>query len=231
MSKWLIALIIVTGSVHLATLSLDSELLHWIFKLVPMILIIVLAVSTPKSEAPITYKGLIVTGLVFSIGGDTFLLMPDDEWFTFGLASFLIGHVFYTIAMLKHMKASWLTRLSVIPIVTYSFVLGSQLHGYIIEDSNNSGLWIPVLVYIIVIAAMCWTAIMSGNVLAGIGAALFVVSDSILAWNKFATPVANSGIWIMATYFSAQLLIAASIAGFSFHIRQVSGNVGKARTM
>ncbi|MBH5319671.1 lysoplasmalogenase [Paenibacillus sp. GSMTC-2017] len=222
MSKWLIALIIVTGSIHLATLSIDSELLHWIFKLVPMILIIVFAVVSPTTGSSKVYKRLIIAGLIFSIGGDAFLLLPEEKWFTFGLASFLIGHICYTIAMISRIKRSFLTVLAVLPIATYSFVLASQLHTQIFEKRADTDIWLPVLIYIIVIASMCWTAILSKNVFAGIGAILFVASDSILAWNKFGDPIPSSGFLIMSTYFSAQLLIAASIAGYSHITREIS---------
>ena len=39
------------------------------------------------------------------------------------------------------------------------------------------------------------------------GAALFLLSDMILSWNKFVSPVPYSNILIMTTYYSGQLLI------------------------
>ncbi|MEQ7050719.1 lysoplasmalogenase family protein [Paenibacillaceae sp. P-4] len=68
--KWLVFAIIVTGVIHLATLSLNSSVLNWVFKLLPMVLIIVLAVSSPSADKLKMYKVLVVIGLVFSIVGD-----------------------------------------------------------------------------------------------------------------------------------------------------------------
>ncbi len=204
--KYLIGVIIITGMIHLATLNTDSTLLHWFFKLIPMLLIITLAVTSSSVQK---YKRLIVIGLVFCILGDTFLLLSDN-WFIYGLGSFLIGHVLYIVAMTTRLRFSILTLLAVIPIGMYGFIMGGKIHGQIINSSDN-GMWIPMLIYLIVISTMLQTAIMSRNVSAAIGALFFVISDSILAWNKFVSPLSASSEWIMATYFTAQLLIALSI--------------------
>lgn len=230
LKRRLITLIVLTAVVHLATLSADREWLNWMFKLLPMVLIIVLAVTSPgNGRRGGVYRRLIVAGLVFSIGGDAFLLLPDDPWFVYGLGSFLIGHLFYVAAM----ATRWLAPVertgeaaarnrqegfaigftAGIMIVAYSLTMGSRFHGSIMADESQSGLWIPVVVYIAVIGAMGWSAIMTRNVLAIVGALLFMASDSILAWNKFVSEVPFSGILIMSTYFAAQLFIASSIAG------------------
>lgn len=211
--KWLIGLIIFIGLIHLATLAVDSTLLHWIFKLTPMLLIIALAVTLPPSgRSAHTYKLLIVIGLIFGIAGDAFLLVPGSDWFRFGLASFLIGHLFYIAALLPRMRYSHLGLLAGLPIAAYLVFMIIRLHDSIMADSSQRGLWIPVLIYVLVIGAMCWVAILSRNGHAAIGSLLFVASDSILAWNKFIGEVTMSGILIMATYFTAQLLLAGSIA-------------------
>lgn len=230
LKRRLITLIALTALVHVATLSADREWLNWMFKLLPMVLIIVLAVTSQgNGRRSGVYRRLIVAGLLFSIGGDTFLLLPDDPWFVYGLGSFLIGHLFYVAAM----ATRWLAPVertgesaaknrqegfaigftAGIMIIAYSLTMGSRLHGSIMSDESQSGLWIPIVVYIAVIGAMGWSAIMTRNVWAIVGALLFMASDSILAWNKFVGDVPLSGTLIMSTYFVAQLFIASSIAG------------------
>ncbi|QNK57742.1 lysoplasmalogenase [Paenibacillus sp. PAMC21692] len=223
--KRLITLIVLTAMVHLATLSVDQQWLHWLFKLLPMALIIVLAaVSSGDGRNGSAYRKLVLAGLVFSIGGDTFLLLPNDPWFVYGLGSFLVGHLFYVAAMMtrwrgrselqnkegkRHGMAIGFT--SGILIVGYSLVLGSRFYDSMMTDDSQKGLWIPVVVYIVVIGAMGWSAIMSRSMLAAGGALLFIASDSLLAWNKFVGELPFAGVLIMATYFAAQLLIASSI--------------------
>ena len=49
------------------------------------------------------------------------------------------------------------------------------------------------------------------KIYAAIGATLFVISDTVLAINKFCSPVAGERYIVMVTYFAAQLLIALSV--------------------
>ncbi|WP_442602386.1 lysoplasmalogenase [Paenibacillus sp. KN14-4R] len=210
--RWLIFAILVTGLTHLATLSLDSTALHWVFKLLPMLFIIVLALRSEPADRSRKYKALVVIGLVFSILGDAFLLNVGDRWFMLGLLSFMVGHLFYIAAMLTRWRISIITMLGIVPIGIYSWFVGSKLYDGIMSGEGQSGLWLPVVIYLSIISVMCWSALLSRNGHAVMGALLFVASDSILAWNKFVGAVPASGLWIMLTYFAAQLLIAGSIS-------------------
>ncbi len=40
-----------------------------------------------------------------------------------------------------------------------------------------------------------------------VGACFFMLSDSLLAINRFVTPLPLSGLWVLSTYYTAQLLI------------------------
>jgi len=80
-----------------------------------------------------------------------------------------------------------------------------------LQGNNESALIIPVIFYIIVIISMSWTAIMTGNMLAIVGSILFLISDSILAWNKFVADIEYSSILIMSTYYAAQFCLARSL--------------------
>ncbi len=50
-----------------------------------------------------------------------------------------------------------------------------------------------------------------GNLYVFIGAIVFVISDSILAINKFYTPIEKSSFFIMLTYLVAQYLIVIGV--------------------
>ena len=43
------------------------------------------------------YFYLLLIGLIFCLGGDVFLALPQERAFLLGLVSFLLGHVFYVI--------------------------------------------------------------------------------------------------------------------------------------
>jgi alkylglycerol monooxygenase len=71
-----------------------------------------------------------------------------------------------------------------------------------------------VAAYVLVISLMAAQAIgratVQGDTAArwvAVGACVFMVSDSLIAINKFVAPVALSSLWILATYYAAQLLI------------------------
>jgi iron(III) transport system permease protein len=68
----------------------------YIFKPLTTSLIILTALLLPDA-VPAPYKWLIIAGLLFSLGGDVFLMLPQDR-FVFGLVSFLIAHLFYIAA-------------------------------------------------------------------------------------------------------------------------------------
>lgn len=88
---------------------------------------------------------------------------------------------------------------------------------YFLNDGLGA-LLLPVLMYMLVIFIMTWTASLrkgkvskDSYILVLIGALLFVASDSILALNKFAFPVFLSSLSIMLTYAIAQFMIILGI--------------------
>ena len=68
-------------------------------------------------------------------------------------------------------------------------------------------LQIGVSVYILLILAMCILAWMQKNPFYAIGAWLFVFSDTILAWNKFVSPIEWAGYLIMIPYYLGQWVL------------------------
>lgn len=140
--------------------------------------------------------------LFFSWVGDILLMLPYDL-FIFGLASFLIAHLFY----IRHFWGVWDRRatplkwLYVIPVLFWLGLLFSVLLPVL------GDLRVPVIGYGIVISAMLLIALHTGRLGYQIGAALFVLSDSILAVNKFHTPLPVAGLLVMGTYGLAQYYI------------------------
>ena len=77
---------------------------------------------------------------------------------------------------------------------------------------------IPVLIYMLVILTMAITAFWRNNsvgkwsyVLVFFGALFFMMSDSLLAINKFHTTLPLSNVSIMLTYALAQFFIVSGI--------------------
>ncbi|NQX63071.1 lysoplasmalogenase [Paenibacillus qinlingensis] len=206
MKRWLPMAILLTSALYICEFRPEHQAFKLLFKLIPMWLILYYAYShMPLAKNRIHW--LMLTGLFFGMLGDGLIMYE----FVIGLAAFLIGHLFYTTAFLVQWRFSWLRFSSIIPIAIYSIMMGRELVISLMAQ-NNAGLVVPVLFYIIVISLMGWSAIMTGNRWAVIGSFLFLISDSILSWNLFVSPVFFADILIMTSYYSAQFIIARSAA-------------------
>jgi uncharacterized membrane protein YhhN len=102
-----------------------------------------------------------------------------------------------------------------VPVVVYYVVLISWLSPYLGDKK------LPVRIYGIVISFMLLLALhmqYSRNKAAGkwmmTGAILFILSDSVLAVNKFYQSFEGAGVIIILTYGLAQLFIAEGAARY-----------------
>jgi uncharacterized membrane protein YhhN len=156
-------------------------------------------------------NGFILAALIFSWAGDVIL----DFSFVPGLLCFLLAHVMYAIVFYKTCGNNIfsLKRMFILlPLFLYGTGLICLLYGHL------DGMRMPVIFYSIVILTMLAGAINRRErvnslsfYLVFAGAFLFVISDSLIAVNKFGYPFSFSGIAIMTTYIAAQYLIVAGV--------------------
>ena len=153
----------------------------------------------------------VVIALVFSWGGDVFLMMND--MFIAGLVSFLLAHIFYIIAYHKTGAANGALR----PLDIIKFVLFGAVLLWVLYPGLG-GLLVPVLAYMLVLLGMgIWAHKRRGAtsaasfMLVSTGAILFVISDGLIAINKFAFEVPAERLLVMSTYIAAQYLIVRGL--------------------
>jgi len=197
-------LILLSALFYIWNPSFVPSSLRMLFKLIPMWLIIAYSFTllpTPRKRE----HWLLIIGLFFCMLGDYLL-----QWFVIGLSAFLIGHLFYISSFVHSFTFTKPRFISIIIFLVYGGFMGIKLTEAL-QGNNESALIIPVIFYIIVIISMSWTAIMTGNMLAIVGSILFLISDSILAWNKFVADIEYSSILIMSTYYAAQFCLARSL--------------------
>jgi uncharacterized membrane protein YhhN len=146
--------------------------------------------------------------MVFSLVGDVFLMLPGN-YFIPGLASFLVAHGFY-IALFRQGQSWFPNKGALVGVLA----AGAVMYGIVWGGLNDPVLKIAVAAYVTVISLMAAQAIGRAFVTGdpsscwvAVGACVFMVSDSLIAINKFVTPVALSSLWILATYYCAQMLI------------------------
>jgi uncharacterized membrane protein YhhN len=185
----------------------------YVFKPLTMILIIALAQIYGAKKG--FYRWAILAGFAFSLAGDTFLINPQN--FVFGLASFLVAHLCYIAAFFKASEGKF-NRLSVL-----AYLVGLAIYT-LVAGGVPENLKLPVALYALAISTMLGAALnfylaqkTPQAIFALSGAMFFVLSDSLLAYNKFGGEFFLAKILILSTYFLAQWLIARSVrASFEF---------------
>lgn len=183
----------------------------YVFKPLATTAILLVAVWTPAPVGPL-YQAAIVTGLGLSLLGDVCLMFSGERWFVAGLASFLLAHLAYSVGFITRWQAGW----AAIIWLVVCFVVGVGM-GRLIASSSAVGphagkLRGPVAVYVLAILTMAWLGA-GVSAPAGVGAALFVASDGMLAYDKFVRPFPSARLLVLTTYWLAQWLIALSVRG------------------
>lgn len=204
MNKLLPIFILLTGVVYIVFIEKEATFASVMFKALPMFLIFIYALIRYRS---IGKHAAIVVGVFVCMIADVAIAYS----FLAGLLIFLLGHIFYVYAFLRATSRSQRLKKFIIPYMIYAAVAGLILIGSMMQSEE----WLmigPVVLYIVVISSMGIAAAWTRSRFAISGSLLFILSDTILAWNLFVAPVSHSNIWIMTTYYSAQFLIATSIS-------------------
>lgn len=173
---------------------------YFILKLLTTSLIILMPLLYASVKNSLFAKPIII-GLIFCLIGDFSLLFED--YFTIGLISFLIGHIFFIRAFTVVNGWHWPLKIG-IPL---TFIAGLLL---CLTYPNLNSFFIPVLLYIIFIVIMSWQGIFlqlsSSNEafkLVGYAVSLFMFSNGILALNKFYIHCSLPGLLIFSSYWLA----------------------------
>ena len=188
----------------------SQRVLEYVCKPATMAGLIVAAGALDPATDAHTRRVWFVAALVFSLAGDVFLMLPQDL-FVPGLAAFLVAHVCYLAGFWSSGPAGAALAVAVVVVVLVVAPLGRTILGAIARAGEPGSLRIAVALYMTVISAMLATALATGNVLAAIGATLFVGSDSMIAWDRFVRPLAWAPVAIMVTYHLGQAGLVASL--------------------
>ena len=203
-----------------------TEISSWRYITKPLLmpaLMLVLWLETGRSNI---FTKLIFLALVCLWVGDISLMFTG--YFIYGLAFFLVAHIFYLVSVLQIKGQKGILQFQpffALPIVVYLLLLLSLLSGFLDK------LKIPVFVYGIVICSF-WAAAMNlfwktdrGTAsLFFFGSLQFVLSDSLLAVNRFVYPYYLLPGLVMATYCTAQFLLTRGAISYNkkFILKPVS---------
>ena len=214
--RLLLSLYLITAMGFVATVGFEPYPIDFLIKALPIGVLLVFAAHYLEGRT----RTLTVAALVFSAGGDVMLALAFPNQFIFGLASFLIAQLMYVFVFLRFRNKEHFTQKLVLAglVVIYAIVIG----GVVMPEQAE--LKIAVSSYLVVIGCMVLAALFAWkrSYLHLIGALIFMVSDSIIAWNKFHAPVPFASVAIMATYYLAQYLIVIGIYRLSQERRSVA---------
>lgn len=193
---------------------------HQLFKPLAMLLAIGFVLLRWR-DAPRRFTGLLTGALVLCLLGDVLLMLPG--LFIPGLVSFLLAHVCYT-ALFRQGQPWFPSGRALVAALAAAGVLYA-----ILFPSLGPQLKIACAAYAVVIALMTAQAVGRATLLRdanavglAVGAVLFMLSDALLAINKFATPLPLAQFWVLASYYAAQLLIV-------HHARPAAASAAAAR--
>jgi len=180
-------------------------------------------------QSPGVFLRPMIAALFFSWLGDVLLLFDnrDPVFFLLGLSSFLIAHISYILffAAIRQREQIKNRFILLLPVAVYYGLL-----MYILVP-NLGSMDLPVRLYGAVICVMLVLALHLPRITprpAGLwligGAVLFVISDSLLALNKFYRPFEGAGLAVMSTYGLAQLLLVKGALNYINDKKEIEAN-------
>jgi len=193
------------ASLYLVGLALD---LFWLKLLTKPWLVVALAVAVWR-QAGTGAGRRIAWGLLAGAVGDVCLALPHG--FLPGMIAFAIGHGLYVAAFLRWNRTPAPALLA--PVSVYAGT------GLWLLLPGAGALALPLLIYVIIIAAMIWraavcTLLPRENILLRwgplAGALLFGFSDTLIGINRFAQPLPGAGFAVILTYWAGQAVFAAT---------------------
>jgi len=206
---------IVFSVFYLCLILIVREDMAWYLKPLPLPFLLVSVYNFEKFPT----KSWLFNALIFSWLGDIILMFATNGelYFILGLISFLISHLLYIILFLKQGNTTDY-RKSIIFWVAFILILMylKNMLGFLYPKLGD--LKIPVTIYPLTVSTMLLMALKGyfswrkpENITILFGAIFFVMSDSILAINKFYEPLPYGNFMIMMTYLVAQCAIVFGI--------------------
>ncbi len=210
-NKWILLFAIVFAMQLIGNI-LNAENLQIFTK--PLLLIVLFLFYFFESKKENETNKFILAALAFSWLGDVLLIFQEEKaiLFTLGLTAFLIAHICYTYYFAKILTA----KMQTIAFPLYLCVGIYAVCFYFFLLPKLGAMQFPVLIYALTISCMLIATFQvyfknRSYLLCAIGALLFVLSDSILAINKFYEQFEAASFLIMLTYGLAQLLLVFGI--------------------
>ena len=205
----LMTLLINVAALATVTGELGLIELHLVCKPLTMVLAIMMVVrQSGVLQTKSSFYICLVGGLAASLAGDVFLMLPGN-YFIAGLASFLVAHLFY-ITLLRQ-GVGWFPSRRALGV---TLTLGAAMYAWLWSGLDGMVLKVAVGTYVGVLSLMTAQALGRATVMrdvasnaVAVGACVFMLSDALLAINRFVQPLPMVSLSVLASYYVAQILI------------------------
>jgi uncharacterized membrane protein YhhN len=187
--------------------SVGNKRLEWVCK--PATLAALTGAAIAIEPEMYDVKVAFVIGLLLSLAGDVFLMLPSDR-FLQGLISFFLAHVAYVVGFVLAGPEPVLLAVGVVVVLIGVAGVGRPLVTKV-RAGDQAEMAVPVMAYMGVISLMVVFAFGAGNPWGIAGALAFYASDATLGWNRFVAPVNHGHLAVMVTYHLAQALLVVSL--------------------
>ena len=149
---------------------------------------------------------LVLVALVLSLAGDVFLLGSSSADFLGGLVSFLLAHGAYIFAFLALGFQRWPALAGLLIAGSLGLTSGRRIVRAAAREGGGA-LGAGVMAYLVVISVMVVTASGTARLLVLLGALSFLISDTVLATDRFVGPRAHARMVVIVTYHLGQVLM------------------------
>lgn len=216
MKNYWLPVFVALSLLHIVGVLSSSEILCTISKPLLMPVLALWLMKETRGQSPLKTAWLI--GLLFSTLGDVLLMFSGGTFFLLGLSAFLLAHLSYIGGISKGLKdrRGFLLKnpMWILPFLLFPIVL-----LYWLWDGIPGAMRIPVAVYALVIATMAQSvANLHGYLSNKIfwtmmgGAILFVLSDSLIAVNKFGHAFEGGRVAVIGTYMLGQWFLVKGVS-------------------
>ena len=203
MSAVLLGLALVIAAIDWFAVARKSRPLEYACK--PAAALAFLGTAATLDPASSTAQAWFCVALAACVIGDVFLMLPADA-FVAGLASFAAAQVCF----FAHQDPTRLRLVIGVVVVVIATVPLAARFVRALRTTGDPALVGPVVAYVTLIAAMVASAVAGGTAWGIAGALLFLLSDSLIAENRFVAARAWGPLAVIVTY---HLVLAGLVVG------------------
>lgn len=215
---WMLGVALIFGVVNWVVVARRNKRVEYVVKPATLVAIIIAALLMMRGPHDARLGLFFVAGLVFSLAGDVFLMLPGERFFLPGLSAFFVAHVCY-IAGLNPTLPPVASILVLVPVAVVGVTLYRRIAAAL-RKSGDLSMLVPTGAYAAILSLMLFSAWATlfrpdwtwmAQVAVITGATLFFASDAMLAWNKFVAPSHKLHVAVIVTYHLAQIALAKVI--------------------